>query len=332
VYLSCNDDRRLFKARPDTIRATSTIMHTFKKLPEVRGVSQTLVTRSHQLDPGGLMLTISANKMSVHQLTILSSMMKSFDKSLKVDQVSRDLVEATILKHSREAVYSEKERATIDNAISQFEMFDDGDGKKLKMTTPLVEAKLASTTESSSGDRHAWGWASTAVHASAAEVLAYFWDVKKRCTQREDELEKTVDEEISDHNRLVFTEKGAPRPLFDREFLTRWIWMEIKGGYAMVSEPELSEKRPLPDHSGSPIRQLSRRLSQASLGPVPVSPVIAHETRPGTAKTTSQSQVVNQRRSNTRATTLEGPRSVVRGKFPSAMRIISISGTESRIE
>ena len=190
---------------------------------------------------------------------------------------------------------------------------------------------MASTTESlpqrlcykSSGDRHAWAWASTEVRASAAEVLAYFWDVEKRCTQREDELDKAVDEQISDHSRLVFTEKGAPHPLFNREFLTRWLWMEIEGGYAIVSEPELSERRPLPNHL---LRRFSRQLSRRSFSTVPV---ISQETPQKQAQHQVGSGI--RRLSNTRAAS-DGTRSVVRGKFPSAMRIIALSETESSIE
>jgi len=60
-------------------------------------------------------------------------------------------------------------------------------------------------------DYHAWGWASTTVRATPKEVLAYMWDTLGRSKRRADDLEKSVDERVNDHNMLVYNKKKTPK-------------------------------------------------------------------------------------------------------------------------
>jgi len=61
--------------------------------------------------------------------------------------------------------------------------------KSLKMASPLTKGEIAFET----GDRRAWGRATTTVRARPVEVLAFLWDTTRREARRDDDLEKSVE-------------------------------------------------------------------------------------------------------------------------------------------
>jgi hypothetical protein len=80
---------------------------------------------------------------------------------------------------------------------------------------------------------------------SPVQVLAYICDVMSRNTAREDHLEKVVDESPNDHNWLGYLKLRLPRPLQDRDAVTRCIWRSQGTGFLFTTVPAASLARPL---------------------------------------------------------------------------------------
>ena len=120
-------------------------------------------------------------------------------------------------------------------------LFDEGDGKELKMSSGS-KGKV----KWKPGDSHAVGFATTTVRASAEQVTAFIWDTEARAKARHDDLEKAVDERPSAHNMLVYNRKKTPNAVDNRDFLGRTLWRKTGSGFEIVSTPESSERRGTP--------------------------------------------------------------------------------------
>jgi len=139
--------------------------------------------------------------------------------------------------------YSEEENRVLAEGERHFADFQEMKVKSLPMASPLTTAKIAFK----SGDKHAWGWSTTTVRARPEEVLAFLWDTMRRSAQREDDLEKSVEELINGHNMLVYNKKRTPKIIADRDFLGRVVWKKKGDGFFYVTSPEESATRPITD-------------------------------------------------------------------------------------
>ena len=275
------------------------------------------MTFTQQVDLGGLIPKAVVNSGAVGQLMYLSTMRKLFDKSREVDGATRARNVDMITGHADE--YSSEEERLLAEGEKRFVDFKEMKAKAVKMKSPLVRAEVAFQ----SGDRHVWGYAKTTVRASPAEVraphkscesralrcpnpcmlrpltalpaqvLAFSWDAMRRSAQRKDDLEKSVEERVNGHSQLVYNHKKSPTIVADRDFLGRMIWRKEDDGFVLVTSPEKSEARPLLSAHSNIGRALSGVLPASSK---------SHE------------------------------KSVVRGKFPSAMRIKRKNDTETSVE
>jgi len=121
-------------------------------------------------------------------------------------------------------------------------LFDEGDGKELKMSSG-IKGKVKWKPGDNS---HAVGFATTTVRASAEQAMAFIWDTEARAKARHDDLEKAVDERPSAHNMLVYNRKKTPNAVDNRDFLGRTLWRKTGSGFEIVSTPESSERRGTP--------------------------------------------------------------------------------------
>ena len=84
--------------------------------------------------------------------------------------------------------------------------------------------------------------------AVPSQVLAFIWDTTKRSERREDDLEKSVEEQINGHNRLSYIRKKSPNSyIANRDFLGRGVWKKEGDGFLLVTSPEESDVRPIKD-------------------------------------------------------------------------------------
>jgi len=234
-----DDEHEDFPRIPSLVRGLTNIHYEFKKLPPVGSLPQTRVTYTQQVDPGGAIPKFVVNGQVVYYLMYLSAMRKRFDKSLDIDGGARMRNVEMIKGHDVE--FSAEETKLLESGEKQFAMFNGMKAKALKMASPLATAKIAFK----SGDRHAWGWATTTVRASPEEVLAYTWDPMRRSASREDDVEKSVDERKNDHNLLLYYYKKMPKIVADRDFLSRVVWRKYDGGkFILVTSPTESGLRP----------------------------------------------------------------------------------------
>ena len=226
---------------PRYIRAMFSSMWTFTMLKEVGEVRQTLVTVGTRINFGP-----NAPKRATIGLDTsgVQSMKQHFDRSFEVDRATRRELVTLIGRHAREnALYSEYEKAILAEGEQYFTEFNKLQAKTLEMASSLTKAKIAFKAK----DSHAWGWATTTVQASAAEVLAFVWDSQRRSAWKKEDLERNVEESPNSHNKLVYVQRKAPNKLVkDREFLGRYIWRREKGGdFLYVIASGESEGRPI---------------------------------------------------------------------------------------
>jgi len=200
------------------------------------------VTRTFQVDLGGLIPNSVVNGQAANELMCLSRMRKRFDKSMEVDGAIRALNVEMILGHGG-VEYSEEENRILAEGQRNFTDFQDMKVKSLEMASPLATAEIAFKKK----DSHAWGFAKTTVRARPEEVLAFLWDTMRRSAQREDDLEKSVEERINGHNMLMYNKKRSPKIIADRDFLHRAVWKKEGEGFVFVTSPEESDAKPITD-------------------------------------------------------------------------------------
>ena len=151
-------------------------------------------------------------------------------------------------EHVDIAEYNNDEEMILEQGRSMFGVIEKMAGYKklkLKLGSPLTEAVVVHKKQ----DGHAWGRSSATVRASSKEVLAFLWDVLSRENTKTDEIEKTIDENRSTHNKRVYTKKAMGKNVKERDFLTRYIWKMEEGeeneSYILITRPEESERRPI---------------------------------------------------------------------------------------
>jgi len=182
----------------------------------------------------------------------LSKMRQQFDKSLEIDGATRAQNVGLIADHAEE--YSKGENAFLEEGEKHFADFKEMKAKSLKMASPLTTGEIAFKKK----DSHAWGWATTTVRARPEEVLAFLWDTMRRSNIREEDLEKSVEEQVNGHNMLVYNKKRTPKIIADRDFLGRVVWKKEGDGFVFVTSPEDSDAMPITDSVG---RRGGRRRS-----------------------------------------------------------------------
>jgi hypothetical protein len=80
---------------------------------------------------------------------------------------------------------------------------------------------------------------------STAHVIAFLWDVLGRSGEGEDKITRAVDERKNDHNMVFYLRVRSPRPLHDRDFVTRFIWKAQGSGFVLATSPTSVVGRPL---------------------------------------------------------------------------------------
>jgi len=231
-----------FPLTPAYVRGTATAYYEFEKLQPVGGLPQTMVTWTFQVDLRGLLPMLVVNSGTVGHLMYLSMTRKRFDRSLEVDGTTRALNVEMITGHDG-AEYSEEENRILAEGEKHFADFKEMKAKSLKMASPLTTGEIAFRKK----DSHAWGRATATVRASPEEVLAFMWDTMRRSAQREDDLEKSVEERINGHNMLLYNKKRTPKIVADRDFLSKVLWKKEGEGFFLVTSPEESDARPITD-------------------------------------------------------------------------------------
>jgi len=231
-----------FPANDALVRAESTTYLEYKTLGSVGETHQTRVTLTQRSDLKGSIPKVFMNKGGFRSLMHLSKMRQQFDKSLEIDGATRARNVEMITGHDG-VEYSQEENRILTEGERHFTDFPKMNAKSLEMDSPLTTAKIAYK----SGDRRAWGYATTTARASPEEVLAFQWDAKRRSNLQEDDLEKSVEERINGHNTLVYVKKRTPKVISDRDFLGRAVWKKEGDGFVYVTSPEESEARPMTD-------------------------------------------------------------------------------------
>jgi len=239
-YESINEQN---EANNKYVRASNYVYNQYKRLEPLGGVPQTHVTWTQRVELGGFVSRQIINAFAPKQLVHLSKMRKQFDKSLEIDGATRAQNVGLIADHMEQ--YSEEENALLEEGEKHFADFKEMRAKSLKMASPLTTGEIAFKKE----DGHAWGCSTTTVRASPEEVLAFMWDTTSRSARREDDLEKSVEEQVNEHNMLVYNNKRSHKIIADRDFLGRAVWKKKEGGgFVLVTSPEESEARPLTDN------------------------------------------------------------------------------------
>ena len=288
MALSCEtlDNNEEYPADPSFAKVKFACMWVFKRLKKVGRVDQTLMTVTMRVDLGGYIPQSAVRRLGVQQLIGVSLLRRQFDKSLEVDGAVRAENMKMIAEH--DTVYGTYERVCLFRGEQQFVVSEGSEAKSLKMASPLTTAEIAFEKKGS----RAWGRATTTVRASPEEVLAFMWDAVRRSARREDDLERSLEEQANGHNKLVYNKKRTPKIIADRDFLSRYVWKKEDEGFLLVTIPEESENRIQSSFSG-----VGRALS----GVLPAS-IKSREER------------------------------VVRGKYPSAMRIQRKNDKETTVE
>jgi len=157
-----NDEEYPFN--PSYAKVKFSSLWEFKRLKKVGRVDQTLVTVTMRVDLGGHISHVAEKGLGVQELVAVSLMRRQFDKSLAVDGEVRAENMKMIADHDAE--YDGYERVCLFEGEQHFARFEAMKAKSLKMASPLTKAKIAFK----SGDRHAWGWATTTARARPEEV------------------------------------------------------------------------------------------------------------------------------------------------------------------
>ena len=178
------------------VRALATSLLVYEMLEPVNGVPQTKFTSLYQIDLKGVLPRFAVEASAVNFLSVASLQRKSLDRGVEIDGATRARNVEMIKAHAEP--YSAEESHILEKGEEHFAIFDDVKTRHLKMRSPLTKAQIAFAT----GDRFAWGWASTTVQASPEEVMAHMWDPLRRSTWKALDLEKAVDEKVNDHNLL----------------------------------------------------------------------------------------------------------------------------------
>jgi hypothetical protein len=236
-------DQPGFEVNPKYLRGISSmVFYKYEKLPPLGGMPQTRASFTQQVDLGGAIPRFVVDKAGVKQLMYLSTMRKRFDKSLEIDGVNRASIVEMINNHADEE-YTEEEESTVADGISAIQAFKANPKKRQTSMKHDAIAKHELLVEEK--NKATWGLATTIVHASAEEVLAFQWHTKARNQFKSDTLEKTYFHETN-HSRIEYVIKKLPAAFSNRDFMGLVVWKRISDEkLVMVSDPrEDAELRP----------------------------------------------------------------------------------------
>jgi len=244
AYLSCEDT--LYPRTHAYVRAEANAMWIYERLPPKGGkheVPQTRVTYWQSISLGGAIPMWVITKQGVSQLMHLSYMRQSFDRGAEIDRSNRNEFLRAI--SARQQTFSSEDDQAIEEGLGFFERFDSMRAKSIRTATPLAVARVAKTGHTAT----AWGMSSTNVRASAKDVLAYVWDSNSQNHRHQDDVVKATDAMFNEHSKILYWRKSAPKPLFDREFISKAVWKPTeKGCYLVVTIDAVSAIRPrMPD-------------------------------------------------------------------------------------
>ena len=222
------------------VRGSALSLMTYDALPPVSGIPQTRVTLTTVMTLNGSAPRAALLSVAARFLQQNVALRKEFDKSLELDGKVRAQIVTMITDHTAE--YTEKEKAILKECETQLNWATREKGKRIKTSSPLTDAKVSAKT----GNGQYWGFASTHVRASQEAVLAYRWDLMKRVSLSQYDLERNVDEQENDHNKLFYLKTKQRGIATDRDFLSRVIWEEQGGGiFLLTTTPEQSARRPI---------------------------------------------------------------------------------------
>ena len=251
------------------VRGSHTALYTYERLPSLGDVGMTRVTWTVQNSLGGNVPRSVAKAGMIKLLSQLSRMRKLFDQSRLLDRLKMDENVDTIKKTrtnkksltlTSKVQYSVEEDDIIAEGTKHFAVFDAMKAKPINLGSPLTTATIAHNKTRSGDD--AWGWATTTVRASREEVLAYIMDVTKRGSVESTDLVKAVDEQLNEHNQLVYT-KTKQTVVANRETLLRCVWKETDGDFLCVTRDVKGARLPL--HLRNQVAGKKTKVGKATL-------------------------------------------------------------------
>jgi hypothetical protein len=178
-----------FAERKEYLRACTTTLVKYTQEAKLRGINQTKVTWTQQVDLGGAIPKWVQNRQGVSNFMYaiehasyfaharhlpapcdryLSTMRKRFDRSLEIDAARNLRLVSGIQNHDEP--YTEAEEEIVRVGMERLEMFRNGTTKvkKAKSLTPTVKNEIAFKE----GDPIVWGRSETLVRATKEEVNA----------------------------------------------------------------------------------------------------------------------------------------------------------------
>ena len=151
------------------VRASAHTLFSFKRLPAIGGVPQTLVTFNTRVSLNGVIRSSIMRRNTVGILTKLSGMRKKFDKSEEIDAARHEMTVKMIKNHAAE--YSKEEDGIIEERMAKLILLDDAKSTsvrvmKAKGATPSIKNDIAFKK----GDAIGWGKSETKIRGTKAKV------------------------------------------------------------------------------------------------------------------------------------------------------------------
>ncbi|GMI52487.1 hypothetical protein TeGR_g11976, partial [Tetraparma gracilis] len=219
-------------------RGSVQVLQTYDWLDPVNGVPQTRVT---WLQRANFRVLISAperlmRKSVAKRLQWLVTMRKKFDHSEDLDRAKRRALESAAVQPQ---VYTKEDDEIINSGLKQFEIFGS-------------EARNRSTIK---------GLSPTVTNE---ECLAYIWHLCARCRWGDQDLERTVLEEKSDHHQTVYQCKkhinvGGIK-YHSRDIVMQQVWKLVDPKtYVIAGRPTSHPLRPARERASTRISRFSSR-------------------------------------------------------------------------
>jgi hypothetical protein len=164
---------------------------------------------------------------------------------------------------NHDAPYTEKEEEIVKAGMSRVELFRKGTAKvkKAKSLAPSVKNEIAFKE----GDPLGWGRSETLVRATKEEILAYLWDTTARCRWGPADMERTILQSVSAHQKIGCVRKqGKHTGVLDmapREGVSVGVWKKVgEDTLVLVGNPTEHRDRPIHGRRRSLI-ELEKKLA-----------------------------------------------------------------------
>jgi hypothetical protein len=283
-----------FPTRPNVIRGNSSILWKMVPLPPVGGVARTHVTKFHHVDVKGALPKLLDNKRVIGGLMSVIDMRKLFDRSRDIDAASQALLVDNINSHTDR--YSIEETNAVERELAKFDMFERNKSKKKKkliLPSPLKEAEIMLPDN----DQHDGLWDDRRAYGVATAIVrARPVDVLSLC------LDVTSSSNIEQDD----VEKCVDEAPNGHSQLVYW---RIKMPGNLLGDRDFVS------------RQIWKQTADGFV-------LVTHP------EESAGREAVKGRRSTTNAdrrSTRRKGRHIVRGQFPSALKISRVSDSETRI-